>query len=285
MGLRNRQSYANGVPNSICILKAPFTPVQTLTAGCDAYGVVTTTTTGATTFSLEGNIVPSMSLPDLNPAIDGDTIEVWDLGGHADVSPITIQTNPGNTFQTFLGGTTSVQINEPFGGFRFIYSLAVNAWQAIALAPGNGAVLAHASGLNPAGTLTVPATTLPATFILASATITPTSTGILRVWGNVVLTNSTGAPVQVGLAISHGSAPASADYTVNGLVTVPATGDADAAVLCEYGTPAYMAASAPLVKFPVGVPVQINLAAFGGAATVSGRTATIIVQELPSVGT
>jgi hypothetical protein len=116
--------------------------------------------------------------------------------------------------------------------------------------------------------------------IVVSVTITPTTTGKLRVQG-LIVAQSTGEGGDSGNAcISHGSSPAVVDFA-GAPVTVPGpTGSSSQiAFLVEYGT-GFGNSAQP--AFAVGTPVQINLAvgSVSGNLEVLDTSCQVFVTEV-----
>jgi hypothetical protein len=120
-----------------------------------------------------------------------------------------------------------------------------------------------------------PVVTGVAPVIVVSVTKTPRSTGRFRLKVTGGGTDTAGGANEFTLSVSHGAAATPADYTQGSHATVGAAGKANLALVVDLDS------TAPVIVFPLGVPVQFNaVMASTAAGVVPAHGMQLEVQEI-----
>ena len=218
--------------------------------------------------------------------------QAWGSGGFADADLRQIQSasaavwNPGRSPVTGPAGLTQAGyatlaaglVAATLAGTAQIVAEGINP-NGCGGSSNPGGLLPLAADNNHTGSpISISAGVDPGT-IVVSVTVTPKATGKLCIWGTVVA-QSTGEGGDTGnIVISHGAAPVAGDFD-GASVTVPGPTNSSSqlAIYVEYGT-TFGGSAQP--AFPIGVPVQINLAvgSVSGALEVLDKGGQLSVME------
>jgi hypothetical protein len=134
-------------------------------------------------------------------AVQGDRVAIQDVAGNAGSQAIVVDASEG---QTVLGLGSSLSLNTDYGQVQLTYNEPLSAWiaaQSGGSAP--GVALAHVWGDSGA----VGAISNSAFTVLAQVTVTPTTTGKVRVSGSGVVRNGNPASINFEAGVAFAASP------------------------------------------------------------------------------